>query len=398
MMNVNSSSADVNSALTGTEKKVVVLDFKQPVVKFSTYDWLGTQVYISILETLKNDPTVVGVVIDTDSGGGQVYGTPEFYDAVKTFAEVKTIGIFTNGYLCSGAYYFAAGATFIMANKRADAIGSIGGYTVMVNYNGLLKKYGAKVHTLYSDLSPDKNKGHRGVMDGSDEGGKEYIKTELNPMVLTFHVDMKSARPQLNEEVFKGGTWTGDQAMEMGLIDYNGSLQDAVNKVFELSDAGNSNNNINQNKKKSMSKIKSFPSIQKIIGVEGAGLKVVTKTLSGVSGVFITEAQLDTLEKVSADNAAALTAANTKATTAISAVTALEGVINTAVKTAGLEKDVEAEATTESKVTLLGAKVVEYGKKSGTIVTTPKAEGDSFEEKDNIVNAADAHNEFYNKA
>lgn len=397
-ISAKASSSDVGSTLSGTEKKVVVLDFKQPVVKFSTWDWLGTQAYISILETLKNDPTVVGVVINTDSGGGQVYGTPEFYDSIISFEEVKPIGIFTNGYLCSGAYYFAAGASFIMANKRADAIGSIGGYTHMVNYDGMLEKYGAKVVTLYSELSPDKNKAYRAVMDGTDEGGKEYIKTELDPMIETFHTDMKAARPQLKEEVFKGGTWSGDQAIEMGLIDFNGSLQDAVDKVFELSNARNSNNNSNQNKNKTMSKIKSFPSIQKIIGVEGAGLKVVTKTLLGVSGVFVTEAQLDALEKASADNEAALTAANTKATTAETAVTALEGVINTAVKTAGLEKAVEAAATTESKITLLGAKVVEYGKRSGAIITTPKAEGDSFEQVDNIVNAKDDHNEYYNRA
>jgi hypothetical protein len=31
-------------------------------------------------------------------------------------------------------------------------------------------------------------------------------------------------------------------------------------------------------------------------------------------------------------------------------------------------------------------------------ITKAKSEGDSFEEEDNIVNAKDAHNEFYNKA
>jgi hypothetical protein len=32
------------------------------------------------------------------------------------------------------------------------------------------------------------------------------------------------------------------------------------------------------------------------------------------------------------------------------------------------------------------------------ITKAKAAEGDSFEEEDNIVNAKDAHNEFYNKA
>jgi hypothetical protein len=53
-------------------------------------------------------------------------------------------------------------------------------------------------------------------------------------------------------------------------------------------------------------------------------------------------------------------------------------------------------ATIETKVSSLGTEIAETipDKK----ITKAKAEGDSFEEEDNIVNAKDAHNEFYNKA
>jgi signal peptide peptidase SppA len=402
---MDNQSSDANKIENAN--KVLVLNFIGPVVKYADWwmDMLGTQDYIRIMDRYKSDPSIAGVVMNVDSGGGQKYGTPEFYDYIKSFSEVKPVVIYTGGLLCSGSYYFAAPASFIIANKRADAIGSIGIYTEIFDWNGYYESMGLKVHTIYSDLSTEKNKSHRDVLSGADKNYKNYISKELNPDGQKFIDDMKLARPQIKEEVFKGGTWDGEEAVSMGLADANGTLQDAIDKVYELyaatkspDNTGNSNNNNNQNKNKSMSKIKSFPSIQKIIGVEGAGLKVVTKTLSGVSGVFVTEAQLDALEKVSADNEAAITAANTKVTTAETAVTALEGVINRAVKTAGLEKAVEAAATTESKVTLLGAKVAEYGKRSGAIITKPKAEGDSFEEADSIVNAADSHNEYYNKA
>ena len=36
-----------------------------------------------------------------------------------------------------------------------------------------------------------------------------YIKNVLDPLVTTFQNDMKTARPQLDEKVFKGGTWNG---------------------------------------------------------------------------------------------------------------------------------------------------------------------------------------------
>lgn len=372
-------------------KRVVVLNFKQPVVKYSTYYWLGTQAYIRILADLKQDTSVLGVVIDTDSGGGQVYGTPETYDAILDFKQTKPIGFFTNGYLCSGAYYIAAPGSFIMANRRADAIGSIGGYTVMIDYDGMIEHFGGKVHTIYSDLSPDKNKGHRAVMDGTDPDYKNYIKTELNPMIRTFHTDMKNARPQLDEEVFMGGTWTGVEAESKGLIDYNGSLMDAVAMVFELSKKSNSNNNNSKNEKTMSKTTKSFPAIQKVLGISGEGIATIS-TLSGKKGVQLSEAQLDSLEKELAEKDKAVTTANGKVTEAEGKVTVLETAVTTALATA----KIGASATTAESITLLGAKVVELGNKPSSKGSKPDAKGDNFEDEDAIVNAEDGHNQMYN--
>ncbi|MEZ0182638.1 S49 family peptidase [Flavobacterium oncorhynchi] len=399
-ISVNGNMSSIEADLSSQDKKIVVIDFKQPVVKYSTYYWLGTQVYINILNRLKNDPTVIGVVVDSDSGGGQVYGTPEMYDTVADFAKVKPIGFYTNGYMCSGMYYIAAPGTFIMANKRADAIGSIGGYTIIVNYNGLLEKYGAKVSTLYSDLSPEKNESYRGVIDGTDENGEKYIKKELNPMVNTFHTDMKSARPQLNVKVFLGGVWNGEEALSMGLIDLNGSLIDAINEVntrAEEMKKAQSNNKTNL-KTKTMSKnTKSFPLIQGIIGAKTEGFGLVS-TISGKKGIQITEEHLGLIETALSGHDTAIKTEKDNVTAEKGKVTLMETAITTALEKGGLTASVATDATNASKIELLGSKVAEYGKRPGAIVTTPKSDGDSFEEKDSIVNASDAHNELYNKA
>lgn len=394
-ISLDGKNVSYGSEASNTDQRVVVLDFKQPVVKFSTYNWLGTQTYIRILNQLKTDPTVLGVVMDMDTGGGQVYGTPEMYDTVAEFAKVKPIGVYTSGYLCSGGMYIAAPATTIIANRRADAIGSIGAYTTIVNYDGILEHFGGKVQTIYSDLSPDKNKGYRGVVDGTDVDFKNYIKEELNPMVLTFHADMKSARPQMNELVFKGGVWNGVDAVAMGLVDENGTLYDTIAKVFELSNSSNSNKNNNNSKKKTMSKkTKSFPAIQTILGIKDEGIATIS-TLSGKTGVQLTEAQLETLNNALVEKETAVTAANVKVTEAEGKVTKLETAIDAALVVGKL--DVEASASIESKITLLGAKVLEYGNKPGAKKTIAKSEGDSFDENDALVNEADAHNELYNK-
>lgn len=396
------SSPDVNQVEnTG---KVVVIDFIGPVVKY--YDWwygiLGTQEYMKLLDRFKNDPTIAGVVLNTDSGGGQKYGTPEFYDYIIDFKKSKPIVVYTNGLLCSGAYYFAAPASYIISNKRADAIGSIGIYTELFDWNGYYESFGLKVHTIYSDLSDEKNKSYRDVISGADKGYKDYIKKELNPDGQKFIDDMKAARPQLNEAVFHGGTWNGEASIEMGLCDVNGTLQDAIDKVYELSknddDSANSNKNKNNLKIKTMSKnTKSFPLIQALLGVAGSGFGTIS-TITGKKGIQINEEQLGKIESALSGHAAAIQKEKDAAVSANGKVTAMENSISAALEKGGLSASLDSAATNESKITLLGDKVEEYGTRSGAIVTTPKSDGDHFDEKDSIVNSTDEHNELYNKA
>ena len=397
-ISITSKNVMIGDSTTEEASKVVIINFIGPVIKYADwwYDMLGTQDYIRILDRYKNDPTVAGVVMNVDSGGGQVYGTPEFYDYISDFKKSKPIGIFTNGLLCSGAYYFAAPASFICALKRADAIGSIGMYTMLFDFNGYYESVGLKVHTIYSDLSPEKNKSYRDVMDNKDPGYKNYIKNELNPDTEKFHSDMKSARPQLNDEVLKGGTWNGEEAIGMGLVDFNGTLEDAVNKVYELAlEAKNLNNNNNQSKKKTMSKTsKSFPTIQKIAGIEGEGIPVV-KTITGKKGIQVEEEQLEKIETALADSATEVQTQKDAVTAEQAKVTKLEGAVAAALTKAGLT----AAGTTEANIELLANKVVEYGNHPAIKGSKPGSNGDSFDDDDNaIVNKEDDHNKIYDEA
>lgn len=377
-VSIHKASSDYTASEV-ENKRVAVINFIQPVIKYSDYwaGWIGTQSYMRILEEYKNDPSIAGVVMNVDSGGGQVYGTPEFYDYIVSFSAVKPLVVYTNGYLCSGAYYFAAGASYIIANPRADAIGSIGVYTILMDFNGIWEKLGAKIHTIYSKKSPEKNKTYRDVFAGKDKDYEEFIKKELDPIAETFQTDMKASRPQIKEEAFLGGTWTGIEALEMGLVDANGTLDDAVLKVFELDNESNSNkSNKNSKSKKGMSTVKSYPNIQKAIGVEGSGLKIVKKITSGKKGVFVEESQLDALEKASADTNLALATEKENVAKEKGKVTALETAVNTALTTAGLE----SAGTTEANIQLLAEKVVEYGGKPGASHKNPKSDGDNVED------------------
>lgn len=359
-----------NASVSSSANKVVVVDFIQPVVKFDVWPyWLGTKSYTKILDQLKNDDSVAGVVLNIDSGGGQVYGTPEFYDYIKNYS--KPIVAYTDGYLCSGAYYIAAATQKIIANKRADAIGSIGAYATIVDGNGIWEHFGAKVHTIYATKSTEKNSEYREVIDNSNY--EPYIKNQLDPIVETFITDMKEARPNISEEAFKGGTWTGEQSLEMGLVDANGTIQDAINHVFELSiNSSNQNSNTNMN-------TKSLPNVEAVLGLD-APLAL------NENGSYLNEEQLDTIEarldSMEAENATLQTQvseAQTAQTTAVEAITnqlteaqtnatAMETSVDAIMENLGLP----VQGTITEKLAAIDAKATLVGGADGAKPTTPK--------------------------
>lgn len=359
---INSITSNGTSQSEQTDKTVIVLNFKQPVLKYDYGSWLGTQSYIRILEHYKNDPNVAGVVFDTDSGGGQVYGTGEFYDYVLSYP--KPIVTYTNGYMCSGAYYFAAATKFIVANSRADAIGSIGAYSTIIDSSGIWEHFGAKVHVMYGTKSTGKNSEYREVVDNSNY--KPYIKNNLDPIIETFHTDMKNARPQLKEEVFDGSTWTGKNSLSLGLIDEIGTLQTAIDKVFSLAKSNKNNTQLNNSKKNPMSKL-NVPLIEAVIGASFSEGETE-------NGIILTDEQATALENRLSENDTAIATAETEATTSSERITELEATnttVTTAIQNALATAEVEGAATmsNEEGITALSNLVAEYGGKDGATNT-----------------------------
>lgn len=357
-----------------SEKTVAVLSIKQPILKYTDYyfGYLGSKTFISILKNLESKNDILGVVLDIDSGGGQVYGTPEFYDFIQNFS--KPIVAYTDGYLCSAAYYIGNATNYIVANKRADAIGSIGAYASFLDFTGMFEKWGAKDHTIYATKSTAKNSEFREVLKGNYE---PYIKNVLDPMVETFHQDMQSSRPGLDTSVFKGGTWGAEKSLELGLIDEIGTLETAIMKVVELSNSEKSNSNNSD-----MSKENSFPKLAAVLGVEGIEAKKAN-IFSANETVSLSVEQLAQIEAALtdpgdsqklADLQTQLDAANSGKKTAENKATALETAVYTALEKAGLTA--EKKATSAENIDFLADKVVEYGSKDGGNPTDVYSEGD----------------------
>ena len=348
---------------TNKDNYVLVVSLKNPIYKYNQECGpRGTKSKQQIMSRYESDPNCKGIVLDIDSGGGQVSGTPEFHDFIKNYS--KPVVAYTDGMMCSAAYYIGSAAKHIVANKRADAIGSIGTMIHFVDMTGFYEKKGAKVITEYATKSTAKNKDFEDLLIGKPEG---YIKNELDPITETFHADMNSARQNLSNEVLSGGTYNSEDSLKNGLIDEIGTLQTAIDKVFSLAKANNNNSKLNNSKKNPMSKL-NVPLIEAVIGssfTEG----------ETENGIILTDEQATAIESRLSENDNAISTAETEATTSTERITELEATnttVTTAIQNALATAEVDGAATmsNEEGIVALSALVAEYGSKDGDTTTT----------------------------
>ncbi len=362
---------------SSSDKYVLVLDVKNAIYKYDQKCGpKGTKSKANLLEQYRNDPNLAGIVLDIDSGGGQVSGTPEFHDYIKNFG--KPVVAYTDGDMCSAAYYIGSAANYIIANKRAEAIGSIGVMISFIDWTGYIEKEGGKIVSEYATKSTEKNKPFKDLLEGNAE---LYIKEELDPINDTFHADVKESRTGINEAVFTGKIWDAAGALEQGLIDEIGTLKMAIAKVHEL--AKQSSNQIQINMSKTL------PKLEAVLGL-------TAPLASTDNGSYLNEEQLDQLEAAIANhdtvvgdlNSQLLAAQDTTALDAANAtVTAAETAVDALLLVAGIPA---AEGTTlDAKLASLNTKVTDMAKKPGAVNTVVKIQADNTPEHSNVILGVD---------
>lgn len=193
---------------------------------------IGSYTVIRILERLRKDNRIKGVVIRVNSPGGDALASEEMYSAVKSLAEKKPVVISMAGVAASGGYYISAPATYIMADNLT-VTGSIGILSLKFIVKDMLAKMGISTETVKIGEHADVFSPYR----ESTEEEKEFIQKELELGYNMFLQRVSSGRGLTKDSVNaigEGRIWSGMRAKEVGLVDEIGGILDAIEKCAEL--------------------------------------------------------------------------------------------------------------------------------------------------------------------
>jgi protease-4 len=161
-----------------------------------------------------------------DSPGGACMGCHEAAEAIAELKNNSTIitVAFTEGLMCSAAYYLASGCSAIVATKSA-IVGNIGVILPWVDSSGAWEMMGLDFQPITSDGADLKSAMHGPSLS---EGQREFLQEGVNRLGEMFREHVKLGRLHLADEVFRAGWYGGTEAQTLGLIDEVGDSVDAL--------------------------------------------------------------------------------------------------------------------------------------------------------------------------
>ncbi|MQV12210.1 hypothetical protein GHL01_00425 [Sinorhizobium meliloti] len=167
-------------------------------------------------------------ILNLDSVGGEVTGCAELSNAVRAISADFPIYAYVTGYACSAAYWIASATRRIVVAPTAT-LGSIGCMATIVDYSEALERNGVKQYKFISSQSPLKN-----AEPGTADGDKA-IQATVDALADVFVDDVAENRGVSRDTVLadfgKGGTFVGRHAVDAGLADAVGSLEELISEL-----------------------------------------------------------------------------------------------------------------------------------------------------------------------
>jgi protease IV len=214
----------VMTGITPFTKSVAIIEVKGVIAD-------SEQIIKKIKEYKEND-NVAAVVLRINSPGGSAAASQEIYEELKKLAKEKVLVVSMGDVAASGGYYIAVAAKFIYANP-ATTTGSIGVIAETLNLEDALNHLGIKGVVIKSGKFKDTFSPLRPMTEEERVFLQEYIDNIFHQFVK----DVAEGRKLPESEVIKiadGRILTGEQALNLKLIDGLGNMEDAIAKAAQL--------------------------------------------------------------------------------------------------------------------------------------------------------------------
>lgn len=197
----------------------------------STYGFITGYNYIkNAIATALADESVDSIILDINSGGGEVAGCFETVDYIKAARSQKEIHAVVDSSCYSAAYAIASACTSIKATP-SSGIGSVGVVAMHASYEKMLENEGISVTFIKAGVHKVDGNPYEELSDSVKADMQKRIDATYQEFVSLVSVNRSLAV----EDVVKtqAACYTAQEAKSIGLIDDVISVEGAVKLITE---------------------------------------------------------------------------------------------------------------------------------------------------------------------
>ncbi|MGG6230247.1 signal peptide peptidase SppA [Tenacibaculum sp. SDUM215027] len=231
---INSGKGRISS--TSKDKIAVIYAQGDIIYGEGNEQYIGQGIINKAIRKARKDDNVKAIVLRVNSPGGSALASELIWRELELTKKEKPLVVSMGNLAASGGYYIACNADKIIA-EPTTITGSIGVFGAIPNFNQFTDNIGINAEQVstnnsasYSVFEPMNQKFYDVTKEGVEQIYTTFVNRVSNGRNMTYE--------QVNE-IAQGRVWTGKEAIEKGLVDQLGGLNDAIKVAAELAEIEN---------------------------------------------------------------------------------------------------------------------------------------------------------------
>ena len=221
------------ATVSKAKQKIAVIYADGEIVDGTGRDEVAGTYFASQIEKVRSDSTIKAVVFRVNSPGGSVAASERIKEQIELLKKEKPVVASYGDYAASGGYWISNSCDRIFADKTT-LTGSIGVFSMIPDFSGTLKDI---AHVNITPVNSNKHGDMLSLFRPLDEVETAAMQASVEDIYTTFVnyvAEGRGLEPDFVDSIAQGRVWTGADALEIGLVDEIGTLEDALKYTASL--------------------------------------------------------------------------------------------------------------------------------------------------------------------
>ncbi|MBE6241555.1 MAG: signal peptide peptidase SppA [Bacteroidales bacterium] len=209
------------------KNKIAVIYAEGNIVDGYAIEDVAGDRFVKIIQKIRQDDDVKAAVLRVNSPGGSVLASEKIKAQIDSLSQKIPVIASYGDYAASGGYWISSSCDFIYANETTIT-GSIGVFSLIPDFKKTLND---KLHVNVTSVNSNEHSDMYSMLRPLSQNEIAHMQNSVEHIYDRFTkivAEGRGLRTEYVDSVGQGRIWTGSQALELGLIDAIGSIDEAL--------------------------------------------------------------------------------------------------------------------------------------------------------------------------